>query len=299
MAIVTINSGSTFTLSTSSNPWMVLSADGSTTIEFDDIDGDWLIDDGEILGAENDKGAIINIDGVDYFFIIDGDSLYVSGDLTQAQIEANINLIRSSLQPANNYDNFAMCFARGTMLKTRGGQVDVASVKIGDLLQTRDNGLQAVKWIGGRAISEAELGLSPSLRPIVIRANAMGVDLPKLDLTVSPQHRMFIDDYRAELLFGEPEILVPAKALKNDSTIVEDHSGKGVTYFHILFDKHELVKANGCWSESFHPGTQGLKAIDEAAKDELFKLFPELEMASAENSTCRPALKVSEAALLQ
>lgn len=38
-------------------------------------------------------------------------------------------------------------------------------------------------------------------------------------LLVSPQHRMLCDDWRAQMLFGETEVLVAAKHLVNDRTI--------------------------------------------------------------------------------
>jgi len=302
--MATLDSGSTFIIETQ-GAWSVTNALGPTPITFSDDDGDWLIDDGEVEGgAQNDKGVLLNVDinytsTPVYFILLDDGTLYASESMTANELNAALPALKSAISSGNNYSNFAFCFALGTELAADNGVMEVSNLKVGDLVQTRDNGLQAIRWIGSRAVSKAELEISPTLRPIVINANALGPNLPSSDLTVSPQHRMFVDDYRAELLFGEPEILVPAKALKNDTTIGEDHSGKGVTYFHILFDKHELVKANGCWSESFHPGTQGLKAVDEAAKDELFKLFPELETGNAGISTCRPAIKVSEATLLQ
>jgi hypothetical protein len=46
----------------------------------------------------------------------------------------------------------------------------------------------------------------------------------------------------------------------------------------MLFDNHEIVFAEGCPSESFHPGHQGLDAFAEAARSEIFELFPELRV---------------------
>lgn len=52
-----------------------------------------------------------------------------------------------------------------------------------------------------------------------------------------PQHRVLVRDIRAQLMFGEEEVLVAAKDLINDVTIYRREGGD-VEYFHILFDHH-------------------------------------------------------------
>lgn len=49
-----------------------------------------------------------------------------------------------------------------------------------------------------------------------------------------------------------------------------------VTYFHLLFDTHQLIWANGLLSESLYPGAEisGQAQADSLA--ELLSLFPEL-----------------------
>ena len=49
-----------------------------------------------------------------------------------------------------------------------------------------------------------------------------------------------------------------------------------VTYLHLLFDGHEVVRADGCWSESFQPGRRVTGALDAAVREELLAIFPEL-----------------------
>jgi hypothetical protein len=86
---------------------------------------------------------------------------------------------------------------------------------------------------------------------------------------------MLIEGYRAELLFGEREVLVAAKHLVNDKSVRQIEDGP-VTYHHILFDNHEVVQANGIWSESYQPGSYSLPNLDPQAREELFTVFPEL-----------------------
>lgn len=44
----------------------------------------------------------------------------------------------------------------------------------------------------------------------------------------------------------------------------------------MLFDSHEEVFANGAPSESYHPGQEGLRNLDDVGREEMFGLFPEL-----------------------
>ena len=110
------------------------------------------------------------------------------------------------------------------------------------------------------------------LAPILIRKGALGNDR---DLRVSPQHRMLLQGWQAEMLFGEEEVLATAKSLVNDHSILRDEGGE-VEYFHMLFDTHEIIYAEGAPSESFHPGEQGWKTLDQGTRDEILTLFPEL-----------------------
>ena len=50
-----------------------------------------------------------------------------------------------------------------------------------------------------------------------------------------------------------------------------------MTYYHMLFDAHEIVMAEGAASESFHPGHIGWGALAEDAREEILTLFPALD----------------------
>jgi len=49
---------------------------------------------------------------------------------------------------------------------------------------------------------------------------------------------------------------VEAKDLINDFTVINDHELEQVTYHHMLFDRHQLITANGVAYESYLPGDQ-------------------------------------------
>lgn len=172
------------------------------------------------------------------------------------------------------------CFAQGTVLETSRGLMPVEHLRVGDLVATRDNGFQPVRWIGERHLGMLALLAQPQLRPIRIAAGALGENTPVSDLVVSPQHRILVRSKIAQRLFGAAEVLVAAKhllALKGIE-IAEDMAE--VRYFHILFDRHEVVFSNGAETESLYTGAEALKALGEGARAEIFTLFPELEERS-------------------
>lgn len=177
-----------------------------------------------------------------------------------------------------SYSSIFVCFTRGTLLLTPTGEVPVESLKTGDVMITRersDEGSQDVckpiRWIGSRHVQAIN-----KRRPIRIRAGALGKGLPKRDLVVSRQHRMMVTSKVAERMFGEKEVLVPAIKLTQLPGIFIDYSFSEVEYFHILFDQHEVIYAEGAPTESLFTGPEALKSIPIAVKQEIFDLFPQL-----------------------
>jgi hypothetical protein len=135
---------------------------------------------------------------------------------------------------------------------------------------------------------------NPALCPILFETGALGNDRP---LMVSPQHRMLITDWQAPVYFGEDSVLIAAKALVNDGSVRRVTPPEGVTYCHLLFDRHEIVTAEGALSESFHPGEVGLVGLEDAQRDELLELFPELHLAA--RKVAFPVVKIAEARALK
>ena len=168
------------------------------------------------------------------------------------------------------------CFAGGTPIKTLRGEMPVERLRVGDLVLSFDDGYRPIRWIGSRRLSPGDLAMSPQLRPVRIRAGALGAGLPEVDLIVSPQHRVLVRAAVARRMFGEAEVLVAAKHLLALDGIEVAADLAGVTYWHILFDAHQLVFSSGAVTESLFTGPEALKSVGPAAREEIFTLFPEL-----------------------
>ncbi len=183
-----------------------------------------------------------------------------------------------------------LCFAAGTLIDTPDGERPVESLVAGDLVLTLDNGPRPLRWVGSRRIAG-----TGRMAPVLFRAGAIG---NARDLRLSPQHRVLVTGWRAELLFGQAEVLAPAVALVNGDTI-RRAPVEAVTYVHLLFDRHELIWSEGAATESFHPGACGMKMLDDAQRQEVLSLFPEFSLEGAGPAAARPCLRPGEARLMR
>lgn len=164
-------------------------------------------------------------------------------------------------------DTGLACFVSGTELMTPSGPVAIEHIAPGDLVLTRDNGSQPVRWAASQTVSGGR-----RLAPIVISAGRYGA---RKDVLVSPQHRVLVTGWQAELLFGEAEVLAPAKALIDDQWVRRVPRGK-VTYHHLLFATHQIVESHGFWSESYYPVAHKQAGWVRDTQDELTEIFPQL-----------------------
>ncbi|MFV1800465.1 Hint domain-containing protein [Phaeobacter sp. Ay1a-4a] len=228
--------------------------------------------------------------------------IYTSADREDGRVEVtNNNNDTVGTLIFYNIEEVIPCFTPGSLVLTPQGAVPVEDLEIGDRVLTRDSGLQTLRWTARRVVTTAELARRPQFQPILIEAGALGREgaelVPNRDMMVSPQHRMLLTGSRAELLFGSNEVLVAAVHLINDRDIRRART-LDVTYIHLLFDQHEIICADGAWSESFQPGDLTLAGMDMAQRSELCQLFPELESMGQAFPTARRSLRSHEARVL-
>lgn len=249
-----------------------------------------------IVGGETDEGGADTTNG-GAGDVLDLSDLYANDLIEEGSLvfdpndpeAGSVRLTDGTVINFSEIENF-ICFTRGTMILTAEGEKPIEELMLGDKVVTRDHGLQTLRWLGSRV-----LPARGKMAPIMFKAGSIG---NSKDLLVSPQHRMLITGWKAEMLYGEEEVLVAAKHLVNGDSVFVAEGGQ-VEYVHILFDAHELVTANGTWSESFHPGEEGIDALTDDAREEVFTLFPELRAGvEGYGPVARTSLKAHEAAIL-
>ena len=152
-----------------------------------------------------------------------------------------------------------------------------------------DIAAQPLQWIAQTSVAG-----NGDHAPIRFATGVIGNDAP---LVVSPNHRVLLGGAQVELLFGTNEVLVPAKALVNGHSITRDRCAE-VSYWHLMFDRHELVRSNGAWSESYFAFAASRTPEARAMADELAALFPRLIRPAPSGELIRPAVTVHEGRLL-
>jgi hypothetical protein len=161
-------------------------------------------------------------------------------------------------------DLWPECFVSGTLISTIRGLRPVETLVAGDLIVTLDHGNQPLlQKIHG------SFGAEGKFAPVRICKGALG---NQQELWVSQQHRMLLTGWRAELYFGEAEVLVAAKHLVNSDTISVQTGGQ-VEYHHLVFADHEIIFGAGIPSESCHP-SRVADHSDRGALAELQRFFP-------------------------
>jgi hypothetical protein len=184
---------------------------------------------------------------------------------------------QAALAPAEGpvrFDGIA-AYVAGTLIDTPDGPRAVESLVAGNVVTTLASGSRPLRWVGRRRVSALEMLACPALRPVEFAAGTVGNG--RL-LRISAQQRMLIDDWRAEVYFGEDRVLVAAQALVDDRTARVVLPGDGVEYVVLLCDRHEVLLAEGALSESFHPGDLGLSGLTAAERAEVEALVPEAEV---------------------
>lgn len=159
------------------------------------------------------------------------------------------------------------CFLPGTLIRTPTGEKRIETLRRGDIVQTLDNGPQAVRWIASQRIRTTKKN-----QPVRIAAGALGPKSPATDLWVSPQHRVLLRSNRLKKRVGSMEAFSAAKHLSLYSGVQTDASYSEVTYYHFLLEHHEVIIANNAFSESFYLGPEALKMLTPSQRLELEKL---------------------------
>jgi len=138
--------------------------------------------------------------------------------------------------------------ASGTLITTADGDLPIEWLCPGDQIITRDGGALPLRWVGHTRLTAQDLAARATLRPVQITPDSFGQGAPHCPLMLSPQQRIFMFGAELGYYFGQGAVLAEARHLRH---LAAEHAENGdFTYFHLLFDSHQVIRANGLWVES-------------------------------------------------
>ncbi len=160
-----------------------------------------------------------------------------------------------------SFDITTECFLTGTHILTDRGEIPVEELNIGERVKTADGKLETIKWIGRQTVDPNRIKNALKSYPILVKAGALGNNLPHQDLYVSPDHSLFIDG-----------LLINAGALVNDISIIKTEPTETFTYYHVELANHALLVAEGTAAESYLPQKEEREHYDNCSQYQ--ELYP-------------------------
>lgn len=151
-----------------------------------------------------------------------------------------------------------VCFGKGTQIKTIDGYKYIENLQIDDSIITYGSivnntiestaankssttsstttSIKKLKWIG----HYTDKDFSKNTYPVCFKKNSLGSNMPLEDLYVSPLHLIETNNGK----------MTCARNLINGSSVIWAKHLSSIDYYHIEFDDHCVVSANGLKAES-------------------------------------------------
>ena len=235
--------------------------DGADSVAIGDLNGDGNLDL-VVANRFDDNVSVLLGDGSGNFTEITFDAGGGATSVDIGDLNGDSNL---DLAVANRFDNnvsvLIECFLSGTRILTDKGEIAVENLVIGDRVVTAEGKLEPVKWIGYQTVKPNQVKQPLRGYPILIKAGALGNNLPQRDLYVSPDHGMYFEG-----------VLINAGALVNGTSIIKTEPTEAFTYYHVELENHALLLAEGALAESYLPQNEDRLAYENWSEYE--ELYP-------------------------
>ena len=209
---------------------------------------------GNTAGSEvlqSGGNALLDMNGSTYTATGSGESSLISfvqtlnvqnptGEDDSFAIQFDLTDSTTSSGPSSVTEYFAACYLAGTRVAVPSGELAVETLRAGDLVVTATGEAKAIKWIGRRSYTAAQLAANKQLRPVMVRKDALAAGMPHRDLLVSAMHALYIDD-----------VFIPAASLVNGVSILRHDELAPATYVHVELEDHDVIFAEGAAAETY------------------------------------------------
>lgn len=170
------------------------------------------------------------------------------------------------------------CTSATGKIMTAQGPVPINALQAGDLVLTRDNGFQPVRWVGQVTGDKAV----PSL--VKIDNNAIEAGVPDEALLISGRQKVLLSCASAAQQFGVQEVFVRAADLLHMDGVSKVPTKDMPQMMAILLDHHQVLRINNTWTESLRPDAETLSHLGKDAQNVVAETLPNLKKLPIDRS---------------
>ncbi|MFQ6547439.1 Hint domain-containing protein [Aestuariibius sp. 2305UL40-4] len=175
-------------------------------------------------------------------------------------------------------DRLADCAVTGVsadaLLRTPCGARRAEFIRSGDLVVTRDNGLQPVRAVWTRTITRADMQADPSRCPVHLAPRVVGPMMPQRPLTLAPDHKILVPAYLLSEIDAKGGLLKARTLTDLTEGARLDREAEEITFYNVVFDTPQIVMASGLPVETYHVCADRLADVPERARETLVQTFP-------------------------
>ncbi len=146
------------------------------------------------------------------------------------------------------------------------GEVPIENLRAGDILVTRDRGMQPLLWVG-------KVTPPASRKAVYFSENSIN---NSRDMMLCPNQLVALKGSKALLHYGQREVLIAAHTFVNGDTIRFADTGQK-TFYQLLLKNHQVIYAEAAAVESYLPSVQNLAMLDPVQQQQVFKVLPALQ----------------------
>jgi hypothetical protein len=176
------------------------------------------------------------------------------------------------------FESAFSAFAHGALIHTTEGQVAVEDLQPGTLVETASGGTAQLRWVGAiTMVPGAPVRDGMVDHTYRMTADTFGPGRPSMDVTFGPGARLLNRNAAVVGNFGSEAALTPVSAMTDGVSVVEMTPVSPVRVYHLAFDEHVIVLANGLEVESFHPGPDAHYSLSNEMREMFLALFPHID----------------------
>ena len=169
-------------------------------------------------------------------------------------------------------------FAHGVLINTAQGPVAVEDLVPGMEIETANGGTTTLKWVGAITLVPGAPSASDEPQRLYrITADALGLGRPATDATFGPAARLLKRDPAIRNTLGAEAALSPVSAMEDGGSVVALNPVSPVRVYHLAFDSHQVIMANGVEVESYHPGPDAHYSMSQELRELFISLFPHID----------------------